>query len=246
MNNTIWLYWDNYPNKDTPPYIKLCWQTIRTHCGADFKVVLINSNNVRDYLPNIRDDFFSMPQINNKSNYLRYKLLAEYGGVWLDSDTILLRSILPLLDLLTGDIDLIATASPEYGYGEPESGLIISKPNGVVITRAIKIFESKMDANPPGHVFQWGTMGPAIIRAAVKGYTYHHLDFRLIMPIGWQHAHMFDRIDVVQKYLTDETFGVMLYNEMFRRANSSIMTMSKDELLTSKKLIGRIFRKALP
>ncbi|KKM84659.1 hypothetical protein LCGC14_1296960 [marine sediment metagenome] len=241
----IWIYWDNYPGKSTPPYIELCWESIRLHCNRDFNVVMVNSANVRKYLPNIRDDFFDMVQINNKSNYLRYKLLCEYGGIWLDSDLIILKSLFPLLNLLTDDIDLVATASPEYKYGEPECGIIVSKPKGAVISRAIQIFESKMDAKPKGHIFQWGTMGPAILRAAVVEQKYHHLDHRLIMPIGWQHANKFDRIDVIEKYVTKKTLGVMLYHEMFRRANSQIISMSRKALMDSKWLVGRIFREAL-
>lgn len=241
----MWIYWDNYPGKSTPPYIELCLESIRLHCGEDFNVVRVNSENVRRYLPKIRDDFFDMAQINNKSNYLRYKLLYEHGGVWLDSDLIILKSLSPLLDLLTNDIDLVATASPEYKYGAPECGIIVSKPKGTIITRAIQIFESKMNAKPKGHVFQWGTMGPAILRAAVVGQQYCHMDHKLIMPIGWQHAHKFERIDIIQKYLTKETFGVMLYHEMFRRANSQIILMSRKELMDSQWLIGRIFREAL-
>ncbi len=245
MKPKIWLYWDNYPGKSTPTYIQLCWRSIERHCGHDFDIVILNSDNIRQYLPNIRDDFFQLSQINNKSNYLRYKLLSEYGGVWLDSDMIILQNLLPLMNYLGEDIDLVATASPEYGYGEPECGFIISAKNGKVITKALSLIDKKIDEAPVANVFPWGTMGPAILRQAVKTEKYCHLPCKLLMPIGWQHAHKFERIDVIQKYLTTDTFAFMLYNEMFRRGNSEIMTMSEHELLNGKLLINQIFKRAL-
>lgn len=240
----IWIYWDNYPGRQTPAYIKLCWESIVKHCKDDFVVNIINSDNVKQHLPDIREDFFKMSQINNKSNYLRYKLLCEHGGIWLDSDLVVLQSLMPLMSYLE-EHELIATGSPEYGYGEPESGFIISKKGGKIITKAVAIINGKMDNNPVGHVFPWGSMGPSVIRAAVKGENYYHLKSNVLMPIGWQHAFKFDKIDRMENYLTKNTFAFMLYNEMFRRSNSPIMSMSREQLLDSKWLIGQIFRKAL-
>ena len=196
-------------------------------------------------MPNIREDFFEISQINNKSNYLRYTLLNEIGGIWLDSDMIVLRNLMPLLGLLSEGIDLIATASPEYKYGEPESGFIVSEKGGSVIKVAADIINNKLDSSPVGHTFPWGSMGPSILRQAVKNRKYLHLDSKVLMPIGWQYAHKFDRIDVVEKYLTKDNFGVMLYNEMFRRSNSPILSMTREQLLGGKRLISKIFRKAL-
>lgn len=239
----IWLYWDNYPNQKTPTYIEMCWESVRRHCGKDFRIIVINSDTVKQYLPGIREDFFQMAQINNKSNYLRYKLLFEHGGIWLDSDMIILHNLLPLLDHLE-EVDLVATASPQYKYGEPESGFIISRKNGQVISKALTIIDKKIDAVPTGHIFQWGTMGPAVLRQAVKGEKYIHLNPKVLMPIGWQEAFRFDRIDRLENYLTKDTLAIMLFNEMFRRSKSRIMTMTRQELLDSKWLIGQVFRKA--
>jgi len=241
----IWIYWDNKPNQQTPDYIKLCWETIRKACDNDFSINLITTENVKQFLPDIKDGFFQISQINNKSNYLRYKLLYEYGGIWLDSDLILFQNLKPLLDHLTDDIDLIATASPEYPYGQPESGFLISKPKGKVITKALELIEKKFNSKPPGYVFQWGSMGPSIIRQAVKTLDYHHLDSKLLMPIGWQQAHRFLTNELIKMTYNKNIYGYMLYNEMFRRIKPSIFLTSRDQILSSKILLGQIFRKAL-
>lgn len=241
----IWIYWDDKPNQQTPDYIRLCRESIEKTCGNDFQINLITTENVKQFLPQIWDGFFQITQINNKSNYLRYKLLHEYGGIWLDSDLILLKSIKPLLDYLTEDIDLIATASPEYSYGQPESGFLISKPRGKVITKALELIERNFNSKPPGHVFQWGSMGPAIIRQAVRGLKYHHLNSNLLMPIGWQQAHRFLTNELIKMTYNKNIYGYMLYNEMFRRIKPEIFSIPKDQLLSAKTLLGQILRKAL-
>lgn len=245
INNTIWLFWDNYPGKQMPEYIKLCWKTIYKHCGNDFNIVIVNSDNIKDYLPNLRKDWFMMTQLNQKANYARYKLLHQYGGIWLDSDVIMLKSLKPLMDqVLNSELDLIATASPEYGYGEPENGLIVSEARGKVVTRALEITDNLMDKSKTKQ-FTWGFLGVQALRTAVKDLSYIHLPSSQLMPVSWKAAWRFWSGESIESLCDDSTYGFMLFNEMFRRANSKILTMNQEELMTTKILIGQIFRKSL-
>ena len=246
MQNIIWLFWQNPPGQSEPPaYIQLCWKTITKHCGKDFDIHLVTTENVKQFLPNIPDSFFKISQINNQSNYLRYHLLKEHGGIWLDSDLVMFRSLLPILELLRDGIDLIATASPTLKYGEPESGFLVSEPKGKVITKAAAYIDYMLGLHPDGHVFQWGSLGPAVIRHAVRGYKYHHLDCKLVMPIPSWEAFRFDGIESICKYCTKETYVFMLYHQMFKQASSPILRMTEQKLMESSSLMGQIFRKAL-
>lgn len=242
----IWLYWDNKPGKTAPPeYIELCWESIHKHCGEDFDIHLVTTENVRKFLPNISESFFNIAQINNKSNFLRYTLLKERGGIWLDSDLILFRSLKPMLELLTEDIDLVATASPTLRYGEPECGFLLSSPHGSVITKAVSVIEYALSLHPPGHIFKWGSLGPEIIRQAVKGRKYDHLDHRLLMPIPSWEAFRFMGKEPINEYCSNTSYGCMLFHEMFRQCNSPFLSMSRKQLLDSPTLLGQMFRKAI-
>jgi len=242
----IWLYWDNPPGKtEAPAYIQLCLETIRMHCGQDFEINIVTTENVKQFLPNIPEIFFSIAQINNKSNFLRYMLLQEYGGIWLDSDLILFKSLKPLLDLLRDGIDLVATASPTLPPGQPECGFLLSKKNGSIITKATSLIQYSFHIRPRGHVFKWGSLGPGIIRQAVKGQKYHHLDHRLLMPIASWEAFRFDGKESVDTYCDEESYGCMLFHEMFRQCNSPVLQMDRRQLLNSEYLLGQMFRKAI-
>lgn len=246
MKPKIFLYWDNKPGTtEPPPYIQLCWETIAKHCGEDFDIHMVTTENVKQFLPNISDTFFQIAQINNKSNYLRYMLLREYGGIWLDSDLILFQSLKPLYEFLKDGINLVATASPTLKYGEPECGFLLSTLGGDVISRAVSIIEYRLDLHPPGHIFTWGSLGPTTIRHAVKGKRYHHLDCRLLMPVPSWEAFKFDGKEHIDRICIKNSFGVMLFHEMFRQANSSILRMSREQILESPTLVGQMFRRAL-
>lgn len=244
----IWLYWDNPPGQTgPPPYIELCWESIRRHCGTDFDIHLVTTKNVKQFLPHISDMFFQIAQINNKSNFLRYTLLKEYGGIWLDSDLILFKNLKPILKLLDehNGIDLIATASPTLGYGEPESGFLISIKNGDTINRAATLINHALNLHPPGHIFKWGSMGPGIIRQAVKRNRYHHLDCQMLMPIPSWEAFRFGGKESIGKYCNEESYGCMLFHEMFKQSNHPILRMDRKQLLETPILLGQMFRKAI-
>jgi len=242
----IWIYWDNYPGKTKPPYIELCHESIRAMCSDSFEIHEVTSENVEEYLPGELARFSKLVQINNKSNFLRYNLLAQHGGIWLDSDLVIFKDLKPLMDrLLESQHDLIATSGPEWGYHEPESGILFSKKNGKVITKAAGRINRQVDKHPQGHVFPWGTLGPAIIRQAAMSSEYIHLEPHYFMPISSHLAWRFGSPEALGPLVNDETFGFMLFNEMFRRENSKIMTMTKEKLMKSKMLIGQIFRRAL-
>lgn len=240
----IWMYWDNYPGQTTPTYIRLCHETIRRHCSKNLQINIVTTENVRDFLPQIDNKFFAIAQINNKSNYLRYKLLSEFGGIWLDSDFICVENLEPMTELLYDGIEVVATASLGLKYGEPECGFLVSTPGNQIIRSAISYVEHMIDLYPPGHIFPWGSLGPAAIRQAVKGRKYHHLDSRLTMPIPSWEAHRFGTSESLER-LWPGFYGIMLYHQMFKQGKSPILTMSENELMTSPLLISQIFRKAV-
>ena len=74
--------------ESSPELVKICIRSIKDHAG-NHPVFLIDQNNVGDYLkiPKHILDLVNTDQIclANFSDYLRFSLLNQYGGLWIDS-----------------------------------------------------------------------------------------------------------------------------------------------------------------
>ncbi len=86
-NAPIWICWWT-GEESAPPLVKKCIASIRQNAG-NHPVHLITQDNFFDYVT-IPDRILSMLAsgtmcIANFSDYLRFSLLAEYGGLWLDA-----------------------------------------------------------------------------------------------------------------------------------------------------------------
>ena len=79
----IWLYWDS---EEIPLIVDICLREIKSRCD-DFEVILLNENTVKD--------FIDVPVFHrslgkaNVSDFIRLKLLYEYGGFWMDASILL-------------------------------------------------------------------------------------------------------------------------------------------------------------
>lgn len=79
---TVFTFWEG----QMPDYIKLCMKT------WNFDYTLLTYNNLKDYidLPLDKLQSFTLPQI---ADVIRVHILRDYGGYWLDTDTIILDQL---------------------------------------------------------------------------------------------------------------------------------------------------------
>ena len=93
--HTIWvLWWQGYD--DAPPLVKACINSIYRNKG-EFNVILLSSDNIDKYIEipyEIKSKVGKGMKYAHLADYIRLKLLATYGGLWIDS-TFLLTSPLP-------------------------------------------------------------------------------------------------------------------------------------------------------
>ncbi|CAJ1433578.1 unnamed protein product [Effrenium voratum] len=65
-------------------------------CGEP---VLINDENVQTYLPDLPEEYFRMPYSQAKSDIIRYGLLFHHGGIYMDTDFLVVKDLGEVLDL---------------------------------------------------------------------------------------------------------------------------------------------------
>jgi hypothetical protein len=189
MLPTIWMYWENKDkNTKRPAFLDLCFITVKTHCSNDFNVVLLNEHTVYQYLPNLRKDLDRYCSIPQKTDYIRLSLLKTYGGIWLDADMIIFKSLMFYFKLIK-DFDYIGFGCnydncnvTMNGLGRPANWLMMSRKNGKLVTYALRRAEQILNQNPSILQKNYHRLGKDLLFESIvflnkndKKFSYYHV-----------------------------------------------------------------------
>ena len=98
MENNVFLYWTGNEYK----LIKILRNLINLHStnGKGYKVNLITHENINEYVDDLPHYFYNLCPAH-QADYVRVHVIYKYGGIWLDSDVIVLNSLDYLFDLIS-------------------------------------------------------------------------------------------------------------------------------------------------
>lgn len=111
------------------------------------------------YIPGI-NRFPLVQQRSIQSDWMRWKALYEYGGLYLDLDTLSVRDIIPLL----GDKEVCVSVENPNDYSWLGSHTIIAKPKSEVIKHAWDFMMSSHRS------MRWGMSAPGALANAYKKF----------------------------------------------------------------------------
>ena len=97
QNNNVYIYWIGKEYKLITILRKLMY--IHSNNGKGYNIHLINHTNINKYIKNIPECFKNLKPAN-QADFVRVHVICEYGGIWLDSDTLVLDSLDSLFDIL--------------------------------------------------------------------------------------------------------------------------------------------------
>ena len=236
----IWLYWENKPGRVIPPYIELCHETIRHHCSGDFEVILTTPDNIRDYIP----DAGPFEEIQNpnpaiRTAYIRVALLEKYGGIWMDSDIIVLKNFAPLKDLIQR-VGFVGFDKISAGDNHVPNWMLMSLAGGKVITEYKRRIDEAVEKKKK---FPWGQLGARMITPIIREWAnpgdYAIIDERIVSPIPWQREKIFFTDADPRRYINDSTLSVMLFNNRF---TDEFKEESREKVLNSNTMIAKLFK----
>lgn len=235
MDKTIWIYWENKYSDEMPGYISLCRDTIYKHKGA-WDLIELNPENVDQYVSGLRADFHDIPEVAHKADYIRAAVLAQNGGMWMDVDTIVLRPLSMITDLIEESGALF------YGWKEhqPSIGLVASLPGNPLITEWLKAADEVLDKNLGQ---KWSGIGYDILWPLAKEYPYVQIDREICAPIHYTETDKLLGNGSASSILKTRTILLQLYNKMlypkFGHASRGEVTSSNTRL---SKLFERAFK----
>lgn len=261
LKPTIWMYWENkLPNSKRPAYLDLCYETVVKHCSETFNIILLDERTIFDYLPNVRRDLDAKCSIPQKTDYYRYMLLYKYGGIWLDSDIIVLQDLSPLIDKLNIDgYDYVgagchsSTGCTPSGYPRPSNWLMASVPNSKLMASCLKKADEVLDTNQSIED-KYFIIGREIIWAEIQ--------LLLKNDSAWKYYHIpsicSERDSEDKKYINSRMIstedndpkcsGRQLFVPIYNTAPGFpkwFKDYSRTQILESNLLIGKLFRESL-
>jgi len=169
----VWLYWEG----DLPDWIAECQKTVFSHAS---NVHLLSDADFDELRKDDRDIDINHLYVAHRADYIRAYLLARFGGLWIDSDCIVLKSLQPILDLLK--------THSFIGYRE-RSGEVTNNFMGAAKDSPIAAayYNQVCSILRAGEKIEWLTLGSKALTATLQNTSipWYELQVDEIQPICW-------------------------------------------------------------
>jgi phosphorylcholine metabolism protein LicD len=248
----MWLYWDNINNKNNPAIIDLCYDTVVKYCSNSFEIVRLNKDNIESYIPELEHYKIYMKDliIAHKVDIYRIMLLYKYGGIYLDSDIIVLRDPVEIMDKLK-KYDFVGFGCTGYecknGYGNPSNWLLASRPNtnlmGNILNKQLEIIKKnkKLDYHDIGKMLIWKELD----KLFKQEYEYYHypntIDGTRDKDGKWVTTQRLFSNEKIE-YDNEEN---MLFCVYYNSSDLNINKLTKKEILSKDWNITKFIKKSL-
>lgn len=207
QNLPVWIYWEG----ELPEWISKCHKTIFNHAS---NVQLINAAEFDLMRENDRDLQIEELYVAHRADYIRSFLLAKFGGLWVDSDCVVLKSLKPLVELL----DTYEFVGYKERSGEVTNNFMGASANSTIAARYYERVCRILRSNEP---IEWLTLGSKALTATLneRSTLWYELAVEQIQPICWSNPAAFfqKRRDREHKaFLNNNSYCYMLSANMIR------------------------------
>lgn len=246
----LWLYWECAPGTTMPEYILLCWCTVALHCSRDLRVIGVTPDTLGEYLPHIDYCYQDLDSIAHRADFIRFNLLAEHGGIWLDSDTVVFRSLAPVLD------EIAETGFAAMGYRTaegpgffPSISFLAAEPKNHIVAEMVERMRVGIVAKlGQGAQPEWDELGGYLLRdimaSAPEGFTFlSAVEYFTFMPYWCESVWWLERksFGSVQGKLHPGMYCQTLTNS---RDMDQLRGLTEDQILRGDHLFAQLFRAA--
>ncbi len=229
----VWMYWEG----ECPDWIQQCQQTVHTHAS---EVRLLNPETFDKLQDADRDIDLNKLHVAHRADYIRAFLLARFGGLWVDSDCLVMGPLDPILDKLN-HYDFIAHRERS---GLVSNGFLGSRPGGRV---ASELYRRVCETLRSRRSLGWTSLGSEPLTDILKSNSdgWHELECCSIQPICWSNPGAFFAIGSVadhERAFDSTAVCYMLSNtEVKKYANSH----PESRLLAPQTFFSYLLAKAL-
>jgi hypothetical protein len=239
MRRVIWQYWETAGRK--PKYIDGLYELAKKNSGVE--VILVTPQTLRSYIPNIPDPLFEINEVAHRADMIRTMLVMLHGGMWLDSDAIVLCDLGWLYDLLE-KFDFVGFN--DRGRLKPGHPLIrvncfLSRPGGRVVSEWVR----RQHAKFPKVVYGWYEIGSELLHTICLEHSLSVkiLPYERICPIRWNEVERFIAISDDVGFLR-KCFIVMMSNQTIAKKIPSLQDRTLQQIAAGDYVLSAIVRQA--
>ena len=235
----LWSLWFGHK----PPYVSLCQETLLKH-NPNARILSVEE--FKELQTEDLDIDLSHLRPANQVDWMRLYLIKHFGGIWVDADCIVMRSLDPLLQAM--DVCHSMTYfEPPHGRKETIGGGFIGGPAGS--PHFAEMYERATYMVRRKDKVSWRALMGANFEHVLKHQSWQgflKLDYNLFYPVK---PHR-NRGELLSEASDEEhaarfpqnLFTAMLSHNLFPR---KLRNMGRDELLSSRRLLSYFFRRAM-
>lgn len=262
MKNAVWTYWENPKGvKNEPAYITLCRWTM-LHNLKNCCLISVTPENLDKYLPGMSkkssdisahnlgriDKFIRFfkgdpRSLAIKCDLIRAHLLKHYGGIYIDSDAIILSDISHYFELLEEHGFIIIKRS-SHGKSHVSINFYGSIAQHNVICEYTNEQNNRLNKTRTFDFTDLGDVALNPIANKLKREIYF-IPEREIQVVTFEESEkiLLSKSVTPSELLNGNESVFMLYNGIFK---SQLKGWTIRELYDSDYLVSKIFRRALP
>lgn len=236
----VWSYWEGA----RPDWLELCQATVRRHHP---NVVILNR---RSFAELHRESDRPLPPLNQlrpcqRADYVRVFVLAMYGGIWIDADSIVFKPLDPLWRL-TELFDFVGYGLINGGY-RWYNDFMMSRKGGILVSEYLDKATATILAGP---LRNRTAIGPPLLTSLARKPTLRsvpilRLSGALVRPImlGGSGRRRYDVTGSDSEHadnFSEHAFIYLLTSLILR----SVRRASCEEILASPTFLGYLFRQS--
>lgn len=237
----IWQYWETKGLK--PLFVDDLHRVAKKNSGVE--VILVTPETLTEYLPNIPPEIFQIKELAHKADMIRALLIYHHGGMWLDSDAIVLSDLRPLFAMLS-EFEFIGFNNNGSFHDHPLNvrvNCFLSQPKSRVLEEWVCAQHKKF----PKVEYEWTEVGTDLLDPIVlkNKNSSKLLPFDFVCPIRWNEVERFSSKWENSKKILKYAKIVMLSNKSLHERNPRLTQMTLQELSEGDTLIADIIKKSL-
>ena len=240
-HRVVWQYWETRGVK--PAFVDGLHAIAEANAGMP--VIQVTPETLPDYLPDLDPRIDAVGELAHKADLIRTRLVARYGGIWLDSDAIVLRDLSFLLDPLDGGADFVGFNNDgDLSITRPgvRINCFAARPGSTVMAEWVAAQAGKLDKT----AFSWREVGTDLLHPICQAHAdkVRILPLASITPVGWKEVARFGSRWRSPGKLVETCPVVMLSNKSLETRLPRLREMQVEEIVAADIYVSHFLRRA--